>query len=53
MKVLIVEDEELAVKKLQKTLATVDSTAEVVGVANSIRASVKLAGIKPGTRFLS
>jgi len=40
MKVLIVEDEELAVKKLQKTLATVDSTAEVVGVANSIRASV-------------
>ena len=40
MKVLIIEDEELAVKKLQKTLASVDSTAEVVGVADSIRSSV-------------
>src|SRR5688572_16949647 len=40
MKVLIIEDEELAVKKLQKTLAGVDTTAEVVGVADSIRSSV-------------
>lgn len=40
MKVLIIEDEELAVKKLQKTLASVDETAEVVGVADSIRSSV-------------
>ncbi|MCS3798248.1 LytR/AlgR family response regulator transcription factor [Niastella sp. OAS944] len=40
MKVLIIEDEELAVKKLQKTLASVDSTAQVVGVADSIRSSV-------------
>lgn len=40
MKVLIVEDEELAVKKLQKTLASVDDTAEIVGVADSIRSSV-------------
>ena len=40
MKVLIIEDEELAVKKLQKTLAAVDDTAEVVGVADSIRSSV-------------
>lgn len=40
MKVLIIEDEELAVKKLRKTLETVDSTAEVVGVADSIRSSV-------------
>jgi two-component system, LytTR family, response regulator LytT len=40
MKVLIIEDEELAVKKLQKTLASVDATAEVVGVADSIRSSV-------------
>ena len=40
MKVLIIEDEELAVKKLQKTLAAVDSTADVVGVADSIRSSV-------------
>lgn len=40
MKVFIVEDEELAVKKLRKTLESVDNTAEVVGVADSIRASV-------------
>ncbi|ULQ57700.1 LytTR family DNA-binding domain-containing protein [Flavihumibacter rivuli] len=40
MKVLIIEDEELAVKKLQKTLQTVDADAEVVGVTDSIRASV-------------
>ena len=40
MKVLIIEDEELAVKKLQKTLASVDAGAEVVGVADSIRSSV-------------
>lgn len=40
MKVLIVEDEELAVKKLRKTLESVDSSAEVVGVTDSIRASV-------------
>lgn len=41
MKVLIIEDEELAVKKLQKTLAGVDTTAEVVGTADSIKASVE------------
>jgi two-component system response regulator LytT len=40
MKVLIIEDEELAVKKLQKTLASVDPGAEVVGVTDSIRSSV-------------
>jgi Response regulator of the LytR/AlgR family len=40
MKVLIIEDEELAIKKLQKTLASVDPDAEVVGVADSIRSSV-------------
>ncbi|HRO69562.1 MAG TPA: LytTR family DNA-binding domain-containing protein [Chitinophagaceae bacterium] len=40
MKVLIIEDEELAVKKLRKTLESVDSSAEVVGVADSIRSSV-------------
>ena len=40
MKVFIVEDEELAVKKLRKTLASVDDTAQVVGVADSIRSSV-------------
>lgn len=41
MKILIVEDEELAVKKLQKTLAAVDATAEVVGTADSIQSSVE------------
>lgn len=40
MKVLIVEDEELAVKKLRRTLASVDDGAEVVGEADSIRAAV-------------
>lgn len=40
MKVLIIEDEELAVKKLRKTLQSVDASAEVVGVADSIRSSV-------------
>ncbi len=43
MKVLIIEDEELAVKKLRKTLQSVDDTAEVVGVADSIRSSGQLA----------
>jgi DNA-binding LytR/AlgR family response regulator len=40
MKVFIVEDEELAVRKLRKTLEAVDNTAEVVGIADSIRSSV-------------
>jgi len=40
MKVLIIEDEELAAKKLQKTLASIEPSAEVVGVTDSIRASV-------------
>lgn len=41
MKILIVEDEELAVKKLQKTLAVVDASAEVVGTADSIQSTVE------------
>ena len=40
MKVLIVEDEELAVKKLQKTLAAVDDIIEVAGVTDSIEETV-------------
>lgn len=40
MTVLIIEDEDLAVKKLQKTLASADEEARVVGVADSIRSSV-------------
>jgi len=40
MKILIVEDEELAVKKLKKTLLSVDESATVVGEADSIRSSV-------------
>jgi two-component system, LytTR family, response regulator LytT len=41
MKVLIIEDEELAVKKLRKTLESVDATAEVIGTADSIKSSVE------------
>ena len=37
MKVFIVEDEELAVKKLRKTLESVDNTAEVVGVVGHVK----------------
>lgn len=40
MKILIVEDEELAVKKLRKTLQSVDESAEVVGETDSIRSTV-------------
>ena len=40
MKILIVEDEELAVKKLQKTLLGIDRMAEVVGVTDSIQGTV-------------
>jgi DNA-binding LytR/AlgR family response regulator len=41
MKILIIEDEELAVKKLQKTLLSIDETATVVGVTDSIKSSVE------------
>jgi DNA-binding LytR/AlgR family response regulator len=40
MKILIVEDEDLAVKKLKKTLLSVDESATVVGEADSIKATV-------------
>src|SRR5918993_721114 len=40
MKIFIVEDEELAVKKLRKTLQLVDDGAEVVGEADSIQSAV-------------
>ena len=40
MKILIVEDEDLAVKKIQKTLESVDPEAEVVGVTDSISSTV-------------
>lgn len=41
MKILIVEDEELAVKKLQKTLELVNPGAEVVGFTDSIKSTVE------------
>jgi two-component system, LytTR family, response regulator LytT len=41
MKILIVEDEELAVKKLQKTLLSIDRMIEVVGVTDSIKSTVE------------
>tara|TARA_R110002167_G_scaffold134051_1_gene319367 strand:+ start:431 stop:1195 length:765 start_codon:yes stop_codon:yes gene_type:complete len=40
MKILLIEDEELAVNKLRKTLAAIDPGVEVVGVADSIKNSV-------------
>src|SRR3954468_1493904 len=40
MKILIVEDEDLAVKKLKKTLFSVDEDATVVGEADSIKSTV-------------
>lgn len=40
MNILIVEDEELAVKKLKKTLLSVDESANVVGEADSIKSTV-------------
>ena len=36
MRILIVEDEDLAVKKIKKTLGEVDANADVVGVTDSI-----------------
>ncbi len=41
MNILIVEDEELAQKKLQKTLAAVDPDAKVVGITDSIQTTVE------------
>jgi DNA-binding LytR/AlgR family response regulator len=41
MNILIVEDEELAQKKLQKTLASVDPSAKVVGITDSIQSTVE------------
>jgi len=41
MRIFIVEDEELAVKKLQKTLQAIGADLEVVGTADSIAASVE------------
>jgi DNA-binding LytR/AlgR family response regulator len=40
MKILIVEDEELAVKKIRKTLSGVEPDAEVVAVTDSILSTV-------------
>src|SRR6187551_2619928 len=47
MKILIVEDEDLAVKKLQKTLALVDASAVVVGVTDSIKTTVEWLQVNP------
>jgi len=41
MKILIVEDEDLAVKKLQKTLQSIGDDLEVVGTANRIVSTVE------------
>ncbi len=41
MKILIIEDEELAVKKLEKTISVVDKSIEIAGVTDSIQSSVE------------
>jgi len=41
MNILIVEDEELAVKKLQKTLLSVDESANICGITDSIKGTVE------------
>lgn len=41
MKILIVEDEDLAVKKIKKTLSEVDDTASVLSVTDSIQSTVE------------
>jgi two-component system, LytTR family, response regulator LytT len=41
MNILIVEDEDLAVKKIQKTLSSVDSEAVVTGITDSIKSTVE------------
>jgi len=41
MNILIVEDEDLAVKKIQKTLLSVEGAANVVGVTDSIKSTVE------------
>lgn len=40
MNILIVEDEDLAVEKLRKTLEKVDDSAQVIGVTGSISSSI-------------
>ncbi|CAN5644021.1 LytTR family DNA-binding domain-containing protein [soil metagenome] len=41
MKIFIIEDEELAVKKLQKTIQSVEENIEIIGTADSIKSSVE------------
>jgi DNA-binding LytR/AlgR family response regulator len=41
MNILIVEDEDLAVKKIQKTLLSVETRATVAGVTDSIKSTVE------------
>lgn len=41
MNILIVEDEELAVKKLQKTLAGISGSVRIAGVTDSIKSTVE------------
>lgn len=47
MKILIVEDEELAVKKLQKTLLSIDKMVEISGVTESIKSTVEFLNENP------
>lgn len=41
MKILIIEDEDLAVRKLQKILQSIEPSIEIIGVTDSIQSSVE------------
>lgn len=41
MKILIIEDEDLAVRKLQKILQSIEPSMEIIGVTDSIQSSVE------------
>jgi len=47
MKILIIEDEQAAARRLQKLLSEIDATHEVVGVLSSIESSVDWLNVNP------
>jgi len=47
MKILIIEDEQAAVRRLQKLLADIQPSAEIIGVLSSIESAVEWFGSNP------
>jgi len=52
MKILIVEDEELAVKKLQKTLLAIEEDIDIVGTTDSIASTVEWLQSNPAPELI-